>query len=128
MNGPALCGVGSASLRVLGPIRAREIFLSCFRQQLSGELKRSVFLFVQVVAHLGRKLAGEFIELWGDGIDTSELLDQLLRLVVIRQRVPADIQPGVDHKQRNVKVSLLGGRVGIKLIGEREEGGAAVFG
>ena len=87
-----------------------------------------MLLFVQMVADLGRELHREFVEPLGRGVDTAELLDQFLGLVVVGECVTADGQSGIVHQERHVEMALLGRGMGVEFVGEREEGGAPIVG
>ena len=80
-----------------------------------------MLFFVQVVTHLCGELLGELPEPIGSGIHPTYLLDELLGLVVIRQCVATDGEPGIIHQQRYVEVALLGCSVRVEFVGKREK-------
>jgi len=86
-----------------------------------------MLFFVQVITYLSGELLGEFHEPIGGWIHPTELFDELLGLVVIRQCVATDGEPGVIHQQRDVEVTFLGRRVRVEFVGERQERGSAVL-
>ncbi len=117
----------AAKFGVFGAISAGEFLLSCLGEKLSGELERAVLFLVQVVSHLRGELTSDLAELIRRGIDASKLLDELLRLVMVGERVATGAESCVHQEERNVQVALLGGCVGVEFLGERKEGGASAF-
>ncbi len=118
----------AAAFGVLGAVPAGEFVLLCLGQKLSGELERPVFFLVQVVAHLHRQLPSDLAEVIRRGIDASKLLDELLSLVMVGERVATDAESRVDHEEWDVQVALLGSRVSVELLGEPKKGGATALG
>ncbi len=118
------CGVRAAPLGVLGAVSAGEVLLLCLGQKPSGKLKRPVLFLVQVVAHLHRELPSDLAKLIRCGVDSSKLLDELLSLVMVGERVATDAESSVDHEERDVQMALLGGRVRVEFLGEPKKGGA----
>ena len=61
----------AAALGVFGPVFAGELLLEGLGQQLPRELEGPMLFFVQMVAHLGGELLGEFAESRGRGIEPT---------------------------------------------------------
>ena len=100
----------AATAGVLGAIAGGELSQAGLREELPGELEGSVLLLVQVVADLGRQLASELAELIRRRVHAPQLLDELLGLVMIRERVttarrPASIMSSGTYRWRSSAVA-----------------------
>lgn len=90
-------------------------------QDSARQLEETSLLLFQVVGHRDPEVGRRVLELGVLRIETADRLDELVKFMVLREGMAADIQTGVVHQHRRIEKPLLGRGVSRQLDGEIEK-------